>query len=151
MLKQIGVGLVCAMLSGCGASGDPEVATLVPVSGKVTLDGKPLAKTVVLFTPRSGTPGTGAFASTDADGNYTLMHRSRELGIQPGEYIVSFSKMALPDGSPIPEGQDAADVGATEQIPSKYTLAGQESMEKPTNTATVSESGGTHNFELTSK
>ena len=59
--------------------------------------------------------------------------------------------MAMPDGSPIPEGKTDDDVEATEQIPEKYTLAGQESLERPTNTATVSESGGTHDFELTSK
>ena len=150
MLKHIRPALLCVTLFGCGES-DPEVAKLVPVSGKVALDGQPLTGATVFFTPHGQTPGTGAFGSTDTEGKYTLMHRSNQPGIQPGEYIVSFSKLAMPDGSPIPEGKTAADVEAVEHIPKKYTLAGQEASEQSTDITTVPESGGTFDFELTSK
>ncbi len=149
MLKRIGLTLVCLTLVGCTES-DPELAKLVPVSGTVTLDDKPLSGATVLFSPRGQTPGTGAFGSTDAEGKYTLKHRSNQPGIQPGEYTVSFSKMAMPDGSPIPEGKTAADVEAAEMIPEKYTLSGQEAMEKPTNNTTVPENGGSFDFKLES-
>ena len=54
-------GLALSMsLAGCGNS--PPLGT---VSGRVTLDGQPLAETTVEFQPASGSP---AYGVTDAEG-----------------------------------------------------------------------------------
>lgn len=56
------------LLAGCGRSG------VVPVSGTVTLDGKPLAHATVVFELQSDdkNPGPGSSGTTDANGRYTL-------------------------------------------------------------------------------
>jgi len=43
------------------------------VQGRVTIDGKPLAGKTVKFVPEPGTPGQGAGATTNAEGEYTLL------------------------------------------------------------------------------
>ncbi len=58
------------LCTGCG-SGKP-----VPISGRVTLNGKPLANAAVLFNPVAAkdeqNPGPGSTGTTDDDGHYTL-------------------------------------------------------------------------------
>jgi len=60
--------LTCALLTGC------DGRTVVPVSGRITFDGQPLADAIVLFQPIRGTanPGTGSIGRTDADGRFVL-------------------------------------------------------------------------------
>jgi hypothetical protein len=75
-------------LAGCG--GEPEdSATLVPVTGTITQNGKPLANARVFFTPDSGnkynTPGGD---STGPAGNYKLMFKNRS-GVSSGKYKVT--------------------------------------------------------------
>jgi hypothetical protein len=56
---------------GCGSS-----SKVVPVSGVVTLDGKPLPNAHIVFQPEAGkgtvNAGTGSYGSTGPDGKYTL-------------------------------------------------------------------------------
>jgi len=56
---------------GCGSG-----SRVVPVSGVVTLDSKPLPNAHVAFQPEATkggtTPGIGSYGITDASGNYTL-------------------------------------------------------------------------------
>lgn len=54
---------------GCGPSG-PE---LVPVTGKVTLDGQPLGLKNIYFSPEEGTSGAGAGGNSKADGTFELL------------------------------------------------------------------------------
>jgi hypothetical protein len=109
-------GLVVLMTCGCGGRAE-VVPKLVPVTGKVLLNGQPIAGVSLNFVPRDQTKGTGAFGGTLPDGSYELMHRTREKGVEAGTYYVTFSRYAMPDGSPIPEGQNLADVGAKESLP----------------------------------
>jgi hypothetical protein len=66
------VPLLCALLAaaGCGGRG------VVPVSGRVTVDGKPAAGVHVGFQPvaaaGNNNPGGGSYAITDDDGRFTL-------------------------------------------------------------------------------
>ena len=55
------------LLSGCGESVKPGRG--VPVSGRITLGGKPLADADVLFTNDTFV----GFGKTDAEGNYRLV------------------------------------------------------------------------------
>ena len=55
----------------------------------------------VNFNPMSGTKTTGAAGVTGPDGKYQLTHRSGQLGIEPGQYSVTFSRL-LADGKPVP-------------------------------------------------
>jgi hypothetical protein len=60
--------LVLLFVAGCNGQG------IVPVSGRITLDGRPLANAVVLFEPNDDrhNPGMGSTGETDADGRYEL-------------------------------------------------------------------------------
>jgi hypothetical protein len=59
--------LAISLLAGC------EGQTVVPVSGRITLDGQPLANVVVLFEPLgSDNPGLGSVGKTDSDGRFVL-------------------------------------------------------------------------------
>lgn len=79
------VGLVLAAgvlgLAGCGSEG-PEIAY---VSGRVTMDGKPLAGASVVFIPEDGRP---AGARTDENGYYVLNFDERRKGAIPGKNLV---------------------------------------------------------------
>lgn len=141
------IAVLSLLVAGCGKGGEPA-PKLVPVTGKVTLDGKPLKGATVIFVPQGSTKGDGSFAVTNDAGEFTLVHRSQTPGIEPGQYTVAFSKLTLPDGTPIPEGKDAADVGAVESIPAPYTAA---NTENPRTVATVTENGGEFEFEIRSR
>ena len=74
---------------GCSA----QTYKVAPVSGRVTLDGKPLAKAHVHFAPlRSGDniePGPTSQGETDADGRYTLsLDNNRSPGAVVGKHKV---------------------------------------------------------------
>lgn len=90
MLFTVAAGLA---LIGCG-KGAYKVA---PVSGKITLDGQPLANVNVVFQPSgtksSATPGPGSAATTDAQGQYTLrtMEEPSQPGAVVGPHVVSFT------------------------------------------------------------
>ena len=57
------------VLCGCGSSG-PEI---VPVRGRVTLDGRPLENADVVF--QAGGANRPSSGRTDADGSYQLMYK----------------------------------------------------------------------------
>jgi hypothetical protein len=76
------VAVAAAALCGCG-DGRPE---RVPVSGLVTIDGKPLAKAFVNFYPASGRPSNGR---TDESGRFVLGCFEDADGAQVSEHEVS--------------------------------------------------------------
>src|SRR5262245_29198245 len=106
---QVMLLFACA---GCG-SGGPDIAY---VSGRVTMDGKPLANATVVFIPENGRP---AGASTDADGRYVLNFSEGRRGAIPGKNMVRVTTQRDPtpgeDGKSIP--------GSKETIPDKYNSA----------------------------
>jgi hypothetical protein len=81
------VGLILAGLLGC--SGSPKY---VPVSGVVTLNGKPYAKAVVSFqpigTPEHPNPGVGSSAYSDENGRFELMTGEGVKGAVVGPHRV---------------------------------------------------------------
>jgi hypothetical protein len=97
------------LVAGCG-SGGPEIAY---VTGRVTLDGKPLPNATVVFIPENGRP---AGARTDADGNYVLNFSEGRQGAIPGKALVRIS--TLRDAEQDDQGQSIA--GSPETIHANY-------------------------------
>jgi hypothetical protein len=68
-LNSFLIGFLVMLSAGCG-----KKANIVPVSGRVTVDGQPLGNVAVNFGPLTGGLD-GAYASygkTDGEGRYTL-------------------------------------------------------------------------------
>lgn len=86
--------IACAAtaLSCAGCDGTPQMnydsVDLVPVYGKVTLDGEPLPQAVVTF---EGSDGQFSYAMTDADGEYRLQFDTVAQGATPGAKTVRIS------------------------------------------------------------
>lgn len=106
------LAMVALLFTGCG-SGGPEIAH---VSGRVTMDGKPLANATVVFIPENGRP---AGARTDADGKYVLNFTEGRRGAMPGKNTIRITTLRDADqdetGKSIP--------GSPETIPAKYNAA----------------------------
>ena len=73
MSRRLSILAGLALLTA-GCSSEPYKTA--PVSGQITLNGKPLAGAAVLFQPiatdGNNNPGPGSTGITDADGRYTL-------------------------------------------------------------------------------
>jgi hypothetical protein len=93
----------CALLAwGCGQSG-PKLA---PVSGKVTLDGKPLPGGTVSFyaDATKGNQSKDIPTGKIKEGSYELLTEGRK-GAPPGAYkVVVFADQYSTDAPPLPIG-----------------------------------------------
>lgn len=107
--RQWSVAVVLLLSAGCGPSG-PEIAY---VTGKVTMDGKPLANASVVFIPENGRP---AGAATDADGNYVLNFAQGRRGAIPGKNTIRI----MTQRDPTPGENGTAIPGSKETVPAKY-------------------------------
>ena len=87
------VGIV---LTGCSYSSRRPT---YPVTGTVTLKGKPLAGAAVTFVP-TGNEGEAASAITDSEGKYALTTWRAGDGARPGEYRVKVSKQEQTSADP---------------------------------------------------
>jgi hypothetical protein len=87
-LRLWAAGGLLAALAGC-SSGGPAFA---PVSGVVTLDGKPYDKAVVSFQPigtaDNPNPGRGSSAYTDENGRFVLQSDGKVNGAVVGKHRV---------------------------------------------------------------
>jgi hypothetical protein len=95
------IWLAAGLLSGCNASSDT-----VPVTGKVTKGGQPIAGADITFIPtaKEGKPAAG---TTDASGVYTLTTSVHGDGALPGSYKVTITKFAGSGGAGIEAGREA--------------------------------------------
>lgn len=107
-------------LFGCG-----EKTGTIPISGKVTYQGKPVANARVMFTPKSG--GRPADGNTNADGGYRLGTFMAGDGALPGEYSVAISHsdvdVTKPPSTEITDGaayEPIKEETAKSKIPAKY-------------------------------
>lgn len=130
--------LMTCLAIGCGESEiEHTIPELVPVKGTLVLDGKPEPGVMVTLMPHGSTGGQSAFAITGSDGAFELQYSMGNLpGCPQGTYAVLCSKLVTPEGQPIPEGANAADVMAKDKIPMKYR-----SVEAPFQTVEVSSAG----------
>ena len=145
MPKRFLFGVVLLLLAGCGQK-NPNLPPQYPVSGTVTLDGKPLTGAGIMFLPRGDTRGTGAMAMTDEAGKYTLKTDYGGPGAPEGEFAVTISKVVNKDGTPYVPNPDVAEAGERETLPGRYS----DSM-KTELSAQVGKEKNTIDFELKSK
>ena len=93
--------LALVFVCGCGST------QTQPVSGIVTMDGKPLPRVNVIFSPAEG-GRRNSVGKTDKTGAYSLVYTVRDNGAITGKYKVLISKTKT------------VDERAVETLPAKY-------------------------------
>jgi len=91
--------LLLGAVAGCGSGGKARV------TGKVTVNGKPVTGGLVSFAPIATDkkePGKPAAGEVQQDGSYTLGTESKNDGAVPGKHSVRYT----PPSIPYPEGRD---------------------------------------------
>jgi hypothetical protein len=105
-LGPVHVGAVLLLVlffAGCG-----ERRNAAPVSGKVTVNGQPVADVGVNFEPVGSGAGRGSFGRTDASGNYSLSFIDNgQSGAMIGRHQITFTDMQNIGGSDEPDGGPA--------------------------------------------
>src|SRR5262245_40493969 len=86
----IPLGLTTLMLAGCGNNDAPN---LVPASGKVMMDGKPLTAGAIIFHPSEGNTFMKDKPSSllQLDGSFTMKTYPFGAGVSPGPYKVTLA------------------------------------------------------------
>ncbi len=115
------------LVAGCSKS-EGNLPDLGPVSGTVTMDGKPLGKAAVVF---ESADGHAAYGVTDESGRYELVFAGQNKGAVVGPNTVRITT-AL-------DGPTPADY--KEPIPAKYNESSQLNV-------TVQAGPNTHDFAL---
>jgi len=94
-LKWLTLAIAISVFLGCS-----KQANIVPVSGRVTLDGQPLADVAINFGPQSGSLDSAfaAYGKTDAQGRYSLrLVDDKRPGASVGKNRVTLNE-SLPGG-----------------------------------------------------
>lgn len=115
---------------GCGGSGYPAP---VPVSGKITVSGKPVAGGTIHFTPVDSKKSLPGFAEIQKDGSYVATTTKAKDGLTPGDFNVWFDPPA--DGN--------KGTGGEGPIPQAYLTPGTSGLTK-----TIDAKGGAADFDL---
>lgn len=129
-MKRIAV-LSAMLLVGCAR--EPERG---PVSGVVTLDGKPLPRVMVVFVPADNTPGQRSVALTDSGGRYSVFTDKDQHGASVGTHHVSLF-----------DPQSVSDDPAPSRVPAAYT----DVIRTPLKPVTVGREAQTFDIHLKSK
>lgn len=140
MYRSLVVVLAAGLAGGCGGR------NVVPVSGQVTLDGRPVAGVHVGFQPMATggekNPGGGSYAITDADGRFALkLVEGDGTGAVVGKHRVEIATRITDD----PANDARPKTNPKAMIPAKYNKNSDLTYDVP--------SGGTDkaNFELKSQ
>ena len=107
--------IICFIISGCGGT------SYIPVSGTVTVDGKPMEGVTLSFLPEAG--GTNASGTTSPVGTFTV-RTSDKNGCLPGTYVVTIAKYEQKPAK-MPANRTVAgpipnDNPITNRLPDKY-------------------------------
>jgi hypothetical protein len=129
MRARLLVGLTLVLALGCGTG-----KKMAPVSGTVTLNGKPLANATVSFQPiappGSIDAGIGSQAKTNDKGEFTLMTSTGGNGAVVGKHRVMISllneQVGDSDSRPPRGGWPLAD-----KVPKRYNSESQETYDVP--------------------
>ncbi len=106
---------------GVGCSSEFGSVELVPGTGVVKLDGKPVGGVSLTLVPQEGVKGRGGYAVSADDGSFTFQTDGNTPGVPAGSYRILLQKYAMPDGSPIPPNASAADAGVVNKLPPIYS------------------------------
>jgi hypothetical protein len=106
--------LALTVLAGCSSRGP----AIVHVSGRVTLDGEPLANASISFQPitdkgNASQAATGSYGKTDADGRYSLQLIDPD---QPGA-LVGKHQVTITTAVAADPASDELKVKAPEKLP----------------------------------
>jgi hypothetical protein len=122
--------LAAALAAGCEVEAPPAPAPigpkLLPVTGRITVDGKPLPGAEVVFSPSFSDSGTHSIGETKADGTFALSFLYQP-GTAAGDYRVMVSYLLGPNGKPVSLGERSGDIiskemsRAREIIPPRYS------------------------------
>lgn len=137
---KMALAFCCATLVGCGSSAPYELA---PVSGVVTLNGKAVPYTQIIFQPKgtadNPSPGPGSTAFCDDAGKFEL----KTVRGEPGAVVGLHGVQIYAHGPPKSVAKDT-DEGpqVKEAFPAKYNVESQLTFEVP------AEGAAGANFEL---
>ena len=120
--RLVAVLMAATVTAVTGCSNDIRQQTY-PETGRVTLDGKPLATARVHFQPEHGPQsgllsGPESFGETDADGRYSLATVFKDRGATQGKnrVMISTRKQERPPNDPDGPVKEVA----KERVPNKY-------------------------------
>ncbi|MBM4010692.1 MAG: hypothetical protein ACKO4Z_12955 [Planctomycetota bacterium] len=130
VIRRLG-SVVLLLLASCGGCNKSPFA-LVPVSGTVLLDGKPLAGGVINFQPiATGTStngGPGSTARINAEGGYSLATISGLPGAVVGKHRVKIYSYS-PESPAVTDGAKATT--QREQVPARYNYKSDVTFDVP--------------------
>src|SRR3954465_5970917 len=113
------------LVAGCNQS------DTVPVTGTLTLNGRPVENGEVMFNPAPDKPGRMISAHTDSNGHFTLETARPGDGAAPGEYVVTLGEYyppgkapAMPKGGGLLPSRFPPKYGDPAQTPLKATVEG---------------------------
>jgi hypothetical protein len=137
------------IFAGCGSNADPLnlPPRLQPVTGTITIDGKPLSGIVVTFVPIAE-GGSMTLGETGKDGQYRLSYVGMP-GCAPGEYRVMLSYKTLGDGKSISLDTQSSLIISTEAAKAAERMPEKYVSQATTLKATVPAGGGVIDFNLT--
>lgn len=130
-IASCSLGLSLAVLGGgCGGNEEDSIA-LVPVTGKVMLDGKALEGATITFIPDStNKPATDGGDVTGNGGSFAAKYRNRP-GLAPGKYKVVVGKPGQPVAGPGGPGGGPASPYMASLAAEAATKGGGTKAEKP--------------------
>ncbi len=141
-LKAFLLGLAILVLGGCGPQG-PDLGPFGPVSGKVTYQGKPVAKGMITFSsPQSGQSAT---ANLNSDGTYVMELNDRN-GLPVGTYKICIRPPLTAKNETDPSKMrrnNLYDPEVSKDIPMKYRYESTSGLEE-----TVVESENKFDFDM---
>lgn len=133
------------LAAGCGWNSHPQPAD-VPVTGTVTLDGRPLTGAIVTFDTDEPAVRAILVGVTDEAGKFRMQTATPKIRAFSGLYRVFISKMLKPDGSPVGPDEIPAAVLAQESLPLHYSSPSETKLAE-----TVPEGGADFEFKLSGR
>ena len=112
-LVWLGLILVCVCATGCKSSDGFGY-----VSGKVTLDGKPLEDAQVVFISQSG--GSTSYGRTDKNGEFSMIFSRSVKGAFLGENLVRITT------ADVVMDEKGNEIKKPELVPEKYNATSEE-------------------------
>jgi hypothetical protein len=141
--------LALAGVVGCGSA--ESRYKLVPVSGTVTINGKPMGNAQVNFAPMEGNePNTPGVDKTGPSGNYKLMFKGRS-GVAPGKYKITITPPDPAAEGDVPEAFKGDPAMARFAQEAKHLVRGKKKVVAGTKNefeAEVPEEGGILDFHV---